>query len=174
MAKAKSQKKKLVQINSNQQALLRKLPGVDHLMELTAKEVFFKNIPTAVVVNSIRSVIDSKRQAILSDDPSFNNQSLSDPHLMDAVKHAVKNAMTPNLRNTINATGVVVHTNLGRSLLATEVVENLITIASRYSWLSITMPEQFCCAWKPLPETKKLLFQGVSLSKSVVPSGSRM
>jgi L-seryl-tRNA(Ser) seleniumtransferase len=133
MAKAKSQKKKLVQINSNQQALLRKLPGVDHLMELTAKEVFFKNIPTAVVVNSIRSVIDSKRQAILSDDPSFNNQSLSDPHLMDAVKHAVKNAMTPNLRNTINATGVVVHTNLGRSLLATEVVENLITIASRYS-----------------------------------------
>ena len=41
--------------------------------------------------------------------------------------------MIPNLRNTINATGVVVHTNLGRSLLAPEVVENLITIASRYS-----------------------------------------
>jgi DNA uptake protein ComE-like DNA-binding protein len=39
MAKAKSQKKKLVQINSNQQALLRKLPGVDHLLELTAADV---------------------------------------------------------------------------------------------------------------------------------------
>lgn len=133
MAKAKSQKKKLVQINSNQQALLRKLPGVDHLMELTAKEAFFNDIPPAVVVNSIRGVIDSKRNAILNDDSAINTNSLSDPNLIDAVKHAAKKAMTPNLRNTINATGVVVHTNLGRSLLATEVVENLITIASRYS-----------------------------------------
>jgi len=133
MAKARSQKKKLAEINSNQQAFLRKLPGVDHLLELTAEDVFFKDIPPAVVVNSIRNVIDNKRQAILNDDPSINNDSLSDPHLIDAVKHAAKNAMTPNLKNTINATGVVVHTNLGRSLLATEVVENLITIASRYS-----------------------------------------
>jgi L-seryl-tRNA(Ser) seleniumtransferase len=133
MAKAKSQKKKLVQINPNQQALLRKLPGVDHLLELTAEDVFFKDIPPVVVVNSIRSVIDNKRQAILNDDPSANNDNLTDPHLIDAVKHAAENAMTPNLRGTINATGVVVHTNLGRSLLAPEVVENLITIASRYS-----------------------------------------
>ena len=133
MAKAKSQKKKWVEINSNQQALLRKLPGVDHLLELTAADVFFKDIPPTVVVNSIRNVINNKRQAILSDDPSISNHNLSDPHLIDAVKHAAKNAMTPNLKNTINATGVVVHTNLGRSLLATEVIENLITIASRYS-----------------------------------------
>jgi L-seryl-tRNA(Ser) seleniumtransferase len=133
MVKTKSQKKKLVEINSNQQALLRKLPGVDHLLELTAEDVFFKDIPPVVVVNSIRNVIDNKRQGILNDDPSIDNDSLADPHLIDAVKHAAKNAMTPNLKNTINATGVVVHTNLGRSLLATEVVENLITIASRYS-----------------------------------------
>ena len=112
---------------------MRKLPGVDHLLELTAEDVFFKDIPPAVVVNSIRNVIDNKRQGILNDDPSIDNDSLADPHLIDAVKHAAKNAMTPNLKNTINATGVVVHTNLGRSLLATEVVENLITIASRYS-----------------------------------------
>ena len=133
MVKTKSQKKKLVEINSNQQALLRKLPGVDHLLELTAEDVFFKDIPPVVVVNSIRNVIDNKRQGILNDDSSIDNDSLADPHLIDAVKHAAKNAMTPNLKNTINATGVVVHTNLGRSLLATEVVENLITIASRYS-----------------------------------------
>ena len=139
MAKAKSQKKKLVQINSNQQALLRKLPGVDHLLTLAAEDVFFKNIPPVVVVNSIRSVIDNNRQAILNEDSSINDNSLSDPHLIDAVKDAVQKAMTPNLRSTINATGVVVHTNLGRSLLAAEVVENLITIASRYSNLEYNL-----------------------------------
>ena len=139
MAKAKSQKKKLAQINSNQQALLRMLPGVDHLLALTAEDVFFQNIPPVVVVNSIRSVIDNKRQAILSDDPSIKHDSLSDPRLIDAVKHVVKRAMTPNLKNTINATGVVVHTNLGRSLLAPEVVENLVSIAGQYSNLEYNL-----------------------------------
>ena len=133
MAKAKSQKKKSVQISPDQQALLRQLPGVDYLMELAAKEASFKSIPQTVVANSIRSVINAKRQAILNGDPAINESSLSDSRMIDAVKQAVNNAMTPNLRSTINATGVVVHTNLGRSLLAAEVVENLVTIASRYS-----------------------------------------
>jgi L-seryl-tRNA(Ser) seleniumtransferase len=139
MAKAKTKKKPLVQIKPSQQALLRKLPGVDHLMALTAKEAFFKDIPAAVVVNSIRSVIDIKRQSILNDAPSINDKSLSDPHLIDAVKQAAQIAMTPNLRKTINATGVVVHTNLGRSLLASEAVESLVTIASRYSNLEYNL-----------------------------------
>ena len=42
MAKAKSQKKKLVQISPDQQALLRQLPGVDYLMELAKKEASFE------------------------------------------------------------------------------------------------------------------------------------
>lgn len=133
MAKAKTRKKQLVQIKPNQQVLLRKLPGVDHLLALTTKDAFFKDIPPTVVVNSIRHVIDIKRQAIIKDESSLNEKSLSDPQLMDAVKQAVQMAMTPNLKRTINATGVVVHTNLGRSLLAHEAVESLKTIASRYS-----------------------------------------
>jgi L-seryl-tRNA(Ser) seleniumtransferase len=133
MAKAKSKKKKLIQIKPDQQMLLRQLPGVDYLMELSAKQRFFQNIPQTVVVNSIRSVIADRRRAILNDDPRINENSLLEAQMVDAVKHAVRHAMMPNLRRTINATGVVVHTNLGRSLLAAEVVENLITIAGRYS-----------------------------------------
>ena len=133
MAKAKSQKKKLVEISSDQQALLRQLPGVDHLMELAKKEASFKSIPQTVVADSIRSVISAKRQAILNSDPAVNKSSLSDSRMVDAVKQAVNIAMTPNLRRIINATGVVVHTNLGRSLLAPEAIENLLTVAGRYS-----------------------------------------
>ena len=126
MAKAKTQKKKQVEINSNQQALLRQLPGVDSLMELAKKESFYQSIPQTVVAGSIRSVISAKRQAILNSDPSVNKSSLSDSRMIDAVKQAVNIAMTPNLRCTVNATGVVVHTNLGRSPLAPEAIENLL------------------------------------------------
>jgi len=133
MANTKKHKNKLVAINPNQQILLRKLPGVDSLMELCAKVDFFQDIPQAVIVNSIRSVIDARRKAILSAAPSMNEKSLSSSQMVDAVKHAVNKAMMPNLRRTINATGVVVHTNLGRSLLAAEAVENLVIVASRYS-----------------------------------------
>jgi L-seryl-tRNA(Ser) seleniumtransferase len=133
MAKAKSQKKKLVEISPDQQALLRQLPGVDFLMELAKKEASFKSIPQTVVAGSIRNVINDKRQAIINGDLSINKSGLSAVRMIDAVKKAVNNAMTPNLRRTINATGVVVHTNLGRSLLAPEAIENLITAAGRYS-----------------------------------------
>ena len=129
MAKAKSQKKKRVEINPDQQALLRRLPGVDSLMELAKKEASFKRIPQTVVAASIRSVIGAKRRAILNSDPAVNESSLSDSLMIDAVKQAINVAMTPNLRRTINATGVVVHTNLGRSLLAPEALENLLAIA---------------------------------------------
>ena len=112
---------------------MRQLPGVDYLLELAKKEVSLKRIPQSVVARSIRSVISAKRQAILSGDPSVNKSSLSDSRMIDAVKQAVNIAMTPNLRRTINATGVVVHTNLGRSLLAPEAIENLLVVAGRYS-----------------------------------------
>jgi len=112
---------------------LRKLPGVDSLMVLCARAKFFQDIPQTVVVKSIRSVIDDRRRAILNADPSINESSLLDSQMVDTIKQAVRTAMMPNLRRTVNATGVVVHTNLGRSLLAAEAVENLVTIASRYS-----------------------------------------
>jgi L-seryl-tRNA(Ser) seleniumtransferase len=133
MAKAKSKNKKLVQISPDQQALLRQLPGVDYLMELSKKEVSFKSIPQTVMAGSIRSVISAKRQEILNGDLSINQTDLTDSCMIDAVKQAVNIAMTPNLRRVINATGVVVHTNLGRSLLAPEAIENLVTVAGRYS-----------------------------------------
>jgi L-seryl-tRNA(Ser) seleniumtransferase len=133
MAKAKSQNKKLVQISPDQQALLRQLPGVDYLMELAKKEKSLESIPQKVVADSIRSVISSKRQEILNGDPAISQSSLTDSCMIDAVKQTVSIAMTPNLRRVINATGVVVHTNLGRSLLAPEAIENLVTVAGRYS-----------------------------------------
>ena len=122
-----------MKISENQKKLLRELPGVDHVLELSKTDRFIKGIPKTVVVNSIRAVIESKRKDILAGNQNIGRKGLSDTRIMELVKTAIEKAMTPNLKCLVNATGIVVHTNLGRSLLPEEATENLTTIASRYS-----------------------------------------
>ncbi|CAB1063369.1 L-seryl-tRNA(Sec) selenium transferase (EC [Olavius sp. associated proteobacterium Delta 1] len=122
-----------MKLSNNQQTLLRMLPGVDLLLEQSKKDTFFEGIPNAVVVNSIRQTLDSRRNRILAADPSIDEQNLSDSRIMELVKESAAESMTPNLKSLINATGVVVHTNLGRSLVPAEVIQNLAHIAGRYS-----------------------------------------
>ena len=112
---------------------MQKLPGVDHILELIQAMPFFENIPKSVVVSSIRSVIEDLRTGILDGSLDIAENSLSDAQILENVKKRASEAMTPNLLRTINATGVIVHTNLGRSLLADAAVENLTNISNRYS-----------------------------------------
>jgi len=120
-------------ITEKQQNLLRMLPGIDHILELAKTKPLFEDVPKSVLARSSRLVVEILRTDILHSKEDITEKKLSDVSILEMVKHHVKEAMTPNLIRTINATGVVVHTNLGRSLLADDVVENLLTIATRYS-----------------------------------------
>ena len=126
-------------INKKQQTLLRMLPGIDHIIELAKSEPFFDNIPKSVLARSARYVVENLRTAILDDSSDITDKNLSDSLILENVKNSVQDAMKLKLRRTINATGVVVHTNLGRSLLADDAVENLLAIASRYSNLEFDL-----------------------------------
>lgn len=109
------------------------LPGVDHVLGLCGALPFFKDIPKTVIVSSIRKILETLRIGILGADRDIAEESLSDAHITEAVMAAVIKATAPNLKPLVNATGVVVHTNLGRSLLPDAVVENIALIAGRYS-----------------------------------------
>ena len=126
-------------MTEKQQTLLRMLPGVDHILELVKTDPFFDNVPKSVLIRSIRSVVESFRTIIIDDQQHITETKLSDSVILEEVENSVKEAMTPNLMRIVNATGVVVHTNLGRSLLAEDAVENLLTIASRYSNLEFDL-----------------------------------
>ena len=126
-------------ITEKQQNLLRMLPGIDHILELAKKKPLFEDVPKSILARSSRLVVEILRTDILHSKEDITEKKLSDVSILEMVKHHVKEAMTPNLIRTINATGVVVHTNLGRSLLADDVVENLLTIATRYSNLEFDL-----------------------------------
>ncbi len=126
-------------MDTKQQSLLRKLPGVDHVLELWDKTKPVEHVPRAVLVQSIRTTLDRLRTRILAGDELLNETMFGDNQLLNLAAQTVNKSMEFNLKRVINATGVVVHTNLGRSLLPESVARNVAEISSRYSNLEFDL-----------------------------------
>ena len=87
---------------------LRALPAVHEVLEQLAPSL--ARFPRALVVSEIRRAMDAARAEILSGDSA-------EPHVVAQVEQALTQLERPSLRRVINATGVVLHTNLGRAPL---------------------------------------------------------
>ena len=125
-------------ISKHQRELLQKLPGVDHILEIAGTDAFYDAVPRTVLTRAIRSVIEATRETII-DGRNADFIPPTDAVIQESVRKAVNQAMALSLKRTVNATGIVVHTNLGRSLLTEEAVANLITIGTRYSNLEFDL-----------------------------------
>jgi len=119
--------------------LLRSLPGVDRILEWLKADPFFKKVPRALQVNAARSVVETIRDQIRNAEIELSPAVLSESSIVERIKQQLAEQMMPNLRSLINATGVVIHTNLGRSLLADDAIENLRQIAGGYSNLEFDL-----------------------------------
>ena len=126
-------------MDPKQQSLLRQLPGVDHVLELWDEAKPAEDVPRGLLVESIRMVLDTLRHRILSGDDHLEESALADVKLLHLTAETVKKRMAFNLRRVINATGVVVHTNLGRSLLPEFVARHVADITSKYSNLEFDL-----------------------------------
>ena len=113
--------------------LLRKLPAVDAVVLIARNDPFLKNISKVILVRCARRVIEKLRADILADTQTISTDILSDTHILEKVTAAVKTLLNPYLVPLVNATGIVVHTNLGRSILCTDAVDHMVAVASRYS-----------------------------------------
>lgn len=112
------------------QQLLRQLPKVDRL--LAHREIVRWGDHPAIT-GTVREVLDQVRRELLA------GKTASPPDL-DAVARRVSQALTDRydyhrLVRVINATGILVHTNLGRSPLAEEAIEAMNHVARGYSTL---------------------------------------
>jgi L-seryl-tRNA(Ser) seleniumtransferase len=125
--------------NDRTQIRLRSLPGVDRILESTKADPFFKTVPRAVLTRSIREVIENLRTGILKHPQDIPPENLTDTSILKNVKALTRETLAPNLVRTVNATGVVVHTNLGRSIMAEDALENIHLMAGRYSNLEFDL-----------------------------------
>ncbi len=104
----------------------RKLPSVGSLLETGGVQALLEQSPRSVVVDAIRRTIDAARL-----EPS--GAPSTDEQWVRAVSDAVAQTNTPSLRRVINATGVVLHTNLGRAPLAQAALDAIVRVAQGFS-----------------------------------------
>ena len=110
--------------------LLRSLPKVDEVLRQPA--IAALDLPQSVITDLVRQHIDSLRRRVLDSDlqtlPSMED-------LCAEICTAAKAAAKPSLRPVINATGITLHTNLGRACLSEKAVQAAADAARRYSTL---------------------------------------
>lgn len=119
--------------SQSQQELLRKLPKVDELIQTLSNKV-----PRMVKVNACRDVLDGLRSYILSSQEP-DPESVKYKNIKKQIEMRAASLLRPSLRPVVNATGVVIHTNLGRSLLPKEISQALLDVAGRYSNLEYNL-----------------------------------
>lgn len=114
-----------------QRALLRKLPQVDEVLNDPHVAMLAQNVPHAVAADHVRAAVEQVRKGIL-------DGSIADVSKDDITARAVLALLTlaePSLRRVINATGVIIHTNLGRSALAPQAIAAVNDVIAGYSTL---------------------------------------
>ena len=91
---------------------------------------FTESTPRAVIVDSVREVIEELRKDILE---GRRNQMETKETLMTEIVARIGGKKKRSLRRVINATGVVLHTNLGRANLSEKACESILDVARNYT-----------------------------------------
>ncbi|MBW1792088.1 MAG: L-seryl-tRNA(Sec) selenium transferase [Deltaproteobacteria bacterium] len=115
---------------------LRAIPKVDECLGWIEEHVV--EAPKAFVKAAVRELLANERDAILSGAGS-KIEDLTKKVLVPELKKRVAAKVASNFRTVINATGVIIHTNMGRSLLPPEAMVGLTTVGSRYSNLEFDL-----------------------------------
>jgi L-seryl-tRNA(Ser) seleniumtransferase len=111
------------------QQLLSDLPSVDEILRSEAGIGWLKEHPRRYVLAAVREGIDFRRRAVLEGTTADVSVESMIPDIAARVVRLSSLSLVP----VINATGIVIHTNLGRSVLSKRVMENVTRVATRYS-----------------------------------------
>ena len=110
--------------------LLSQIPAINKILLLDEVKSLIQEYTEVGVKSAIKNYIDEIKQEILNEElhevPSLEN-------IVEEVTQIVKSEDKNSLRRVINATGTILHTNLGRSLLSQKIKENIESVAFNYS-----------------------------------------
>ncbi|SMC91671.1 L-seryl-tRNA(Sec) selenium transferase [Sporomusa malonica] len=110
---------------------LRLIPAIDRLLTVVAAEPELNSYPRDLVIACLRKVTDNARAVLMQGDDA----EVSPEALVASAKYLLDKQTRLSLRRLINATGVVLHTNLGRAPLGSRARASVADIMEGYSTL---------------------------------------
>lgn len=119
------------------QQIMRQIPSMDRLLSLPWVAEYEKRIGRETIKSLMSDMLARQREVIMKDtDTAFDADTIAE----DA-RRLIKKKSETSLAPVVNATGVVIHTNLGRSLLADEAIDAVKNAAGSYSTLEYSLEE---------------------------------
>jgi L-seryl-tRNA(Ser) seleniumtransferase len=122
------------EVHHDAQAELRRLPGVDRLLNEPHVQVLLPGHGHSLVVTAVQDVLAGARESVLAGGFCPETEAL-----VAAVAAHLAHLLQPSLCPVINATGVIIHTNLGRSPLSLA-AQDALRETSAYSNLEYDLP----------------------------------
>ena len=119
------------------QELLRQIPKVNELLKTSHLVSLLEKYPRHIIVGAIRETLTELRQEIL--DGIYT--TISSKKLFDRIQFYVEKRQELHLTRVINGTGIIVHTNLGRSNLSKKAIEAVVDVAGSYSNLEYDLEQ---------------------------------
>lgn len=119
-----------------------KLPSVDKVLSNNRIEDLLNEYPRELVLESIREVIKQKREEIISaDENDMDSFDIDEENLITNIINSTEENFELSIKKVINGTGIVIHTNLGRSRLSPKIKDELVDMAFGYCNLEYDLSE---------------------------------
>lgn len=115
--------------------LFKKLPKVDEVIKLPVMKEMAKNIDYFNFTEGIREGIEKYRRGIIEG----SIEEFTSEEIIAEIEAILTKKSQMNLKNVINATGTVVHTNLGRSLIPEKAARNVVEVITSYNNLEYNL-----------------------------------
>lgn len=112
----------------NRKATPRDLPSVDKLLAHPGIKLLAEKHPRGVVVSAVRQAVDAVRELLRAGE-QVPSEDVSPGALLHVVEEFVAKSSTPSLCRAVNATGIIIHTGLGRAPLAEAAIEAVMAAA---------------------------------------------
>ena len=109
------------------------IPSVDRLLENPEIKSISGNYPRNLILRAINETLNEIRKGIEKGGITGDKRVLDQENILRMTRERLQIISRSSLRNVINATGVVIHTNLGRSILSDSVIEKFNAISGGYS-----------------------------------------
>lgn len=120
------------------QDLLRRLPAMTDLLKCEAVAAWLRQHPQPLVTECLRQALGTIRHQILNDTAGrCGAQHLTPEYVLDRAAILLAKATEPHVREAINATGIILHTGLGRAVIPSRVVDSMIGEIKGYCTLAV-------------------------------------